>query len=50
MPYEVEVTTGMQEGAGTDANVYITIYGSNGQSQEKKLSGKLFENNFEKGK
>ncbi|KAL9984866.1 hypothetical protein ACROYT_G007207 [Oculina patagonica] len=50
VPYEVEVTTGIQEGAGTDANVFITIYGSNGQSQEKKLKGNLFENNFEKGK
>lgn len=48
--YKVEVTTGVKDGAGTDANVFITIYGSNGQSMEKKLKGKFFENNFEKGK
>ena len=39
----------MQEGAGTDANVYLTVYGSNGETMEKKLSN-TFENNFEKGK
>ncbi|XP_022780748.1 uncharacterized protein LOC111321985 isoform X2 [Stylophora pistillata] len=48
-PYKVEVTTGVQEGAGTDANVYLTVYGSNGETLEKKLSN-TFENNFEKGK
>lgn len=48
--YEVEVTTGVKDGAGTDANVYITIYGSSGPTKEKKLNGKFFENNFEKGK
>lgn len=47
--YKVQVTTGLKDGAGTDANVFITIYGSNGESMEKKLKGKLFQNNFEKG-
>jgi len=40
----------VKDGAGTDANVFITIYGSNGQTEETKLKGKFFENNFEKGK
>lgn len=48
--YKVEVTTGMKDGAGTDANVFITIYGSNRQTGEAKLKGSFFENNFEKGK
>ena len=45
--YNVSVTTGDRRGAGTDANVYITIYGENGDSGKQKLtSGK---NNFERG-
>ena len=47
--YKVAVTTGMKDGAGTDANVFITIYGSDRQTGEVKLKGSLFENNFEKG-
>lgn len=40
MPYVVEVFTGKQDGAGTDANVYMTIYGdSKGKvSKEHKLN------------
>ena len=48
-PYQVQVTTGVQEGAGTDANVYLTVYGTKGETMEKKLIN-TFENNFEKGK
>lgn len=48
-PYQVKVTTGVQEGAGTDANVYLTVYGTKGETMEKKLIN-TFENNFEKGK
>ncbi|MFI1162462.1 PLAT/LH2 domain-containing protein [Streptomyces sp. NPDC020801] len=35
--YRITVHTGDVDGAGTDANVYITIYGSNGSSDELQL-------------
>lgn len=43
--YKIEVTTGDRRGAGTDANVYLTIYGANGDSGQRKLEGpgNLFE-------
>jgi hypothetical protein len=44
--YKVSVTTGDRFGAGTDANVFITIYGSNGDSGERLLDGP--GNNFER--
>ncbi|KAM3867839.1 lipoxygenase homology domain-containing protein 1 [Diretmus argenteus] len=47
--YEVSVFTGNTLGAGTDANVFINIYGENGDTGERSLtnSGKL--NKFERG-
>ncbi|CAH3036690.1 unnamed protein product, partial [Porites evermanni] len=51
--YVVKVTTGKQLGAGTDADVFITIYGTKGDSEEMELTGGLFnrlKNNFEMGK
>ena len=42
------VFTGNKKGAGTDANVYITMFGEFGDSGEKKLSSR--KNNFERGK
>uniref|UniRef100_A0A8C8JS96 PLAT domain-containing protein n=1 Tax=Oncorhynchus tshawytscha TaxID=74940 RepID=A0A8C8JS96_ONCTS len=47
--YEVCVFTGDMLGAGTDANVYINIYGENGDTGERLLrkSGNL--NKFESG-
>ena len=50
MEYNVEVTTGAQEGVGTDANVFVTIEGSKGTTTEKKLQGNFFARNFQKGK
>jgi hypothetical protein len=43
--YEVSVTTGLLRGAGTDANVYIEVFGENGSSGRKMLdsSKKAFE-------
>jgi len=43
--YKIEVTTGDRRGAGTDANVFVTVYGENGDSGQRKLegSGNLFE-------
>ncbi|XP_043937953.1 lipoxygenase homology domain-containing protein 1 isoform X2 [Protopterus annectens] len=46
--YEVIVVTGDEKGAGTDANVFITIYGSNGDSGKRALKQK-FRNLFERG-
>ena len=46
--YEVEVKTGDVRGAGTDANVYIEIYGENGNSGRHILDGP--GNNFERNK
>ncbi|XP_078530890.1 lipoxygenase homology domain-containing protein 1 isoform X2 [Lissotriton helveticus] len=47
--YEVIVVTGFEKGAGTDANVSITIFGSNGDSGKHRLT-KKFKNLFERGK
>lgn len=35
--YRINVHTGDVDGAGTDANVYITIFGSGGSSDEMQL-------------
>uniref|UniRef100_U3K2M7 Lipoxygenase homology PLAT domains 1 n=1 Tax=Ficedula albicollis TaxID=59894 RepID=U3K2M7_FICAL len=47
--YETIVVTGFEKGAGTDANVFITIYGLNGDSGRRALRQK-FRNLFERGK
>ncbi|KAM7392648.1 hypothetical protein PAMA_007662 [Pampus argenteus] len=46
--YEIIVITGDEKGAGTDANVFITIYGTNGDSGCRQLRQK-FRNLFERG-
>jgi hypothetical protein len=46
--YKVAVYTGNKRGAGTDANVYINIYGNLGETGAIMLDNK--ENNFESGK
>lgn len=45
--YEIIVITGDEKGAGTDANVFITIYGTNGDSGLRQLRQK-FRNLFER--
>ncbi|KAG8456825.1 hypothetical protein GDO86_002563 [Hymenochirus boettgeri] len=47
--YEVIVVTGFEKGAGTDANVFIIMYGSNGDSGKHALKQKM-RNLFERGK
>ncbi|KAF7667477.1 hypothetical protein LDENG_00061370 [Lucifuga dentata] len=47
--YEIIVITGDVKGAGTDANVFITIYGVNGDSGKRALRQK-FRNLFERGR
>ena len=46
--YLVSTQTGYQRGAGTDANVYITLYGSLGSSGERMLDN--HPANFERGR
>uniref|UniRef100_A0A3B3CLJ0 Lipoxygenase homology PLAT domains 1b n=1 Tax=Oryzias melastigma TaxID=30732 RepID=A0A3B3CLJ0_ORYME len=46
--YGVIVITGDVKGAGTDSNVFITIYGVNGDSGRRELK-KKFRNLFERG-
>ncbi|KAM5220872.1 lipoxygenase homology domain-containing protein 1 isoform 2-T2 [Hipposideros larvatus] len=46
--YEVIVTTGCEPGAGTDANVFVTIFGSYGDTGKRELKKKM-RNLFERG-
>lgn len=48
--YEVHVFTGTMWGAGTDANVYVNIYGETGDTGERRLRKSNNLNKFEKGK
>lgn len=48
--YEVSVKTGEMYGAGTDANVFLTIYGELGDTGERKLSkSETNKNKFQRG-
>jgi hypothetical protein len=46
--YKLTVFTGNKRGAGTDANVYVTLFGELGESGERKLDTKR-KNDFEAG-
>ncbi|XP_046284402.1 lipoxygenase homology domain-containing protein 1 isoform X3 [Marmota monax] len=46
--YEIIVTTGYEPGAGTDANVFVTIFGVNGDTGKRELKQKM-RNLFERG-
>ena len=45
--YEVVVVTGDVKHAGTDANIFINIYGTNGDTGKRPLTQK-FRNLFER--
>jgi hypothetical protein len=48
--YEIVVTTGNVRGAGTDSQVYLTLFGKNGkQTQKLHLKDSNNKNPFEKG-
>lgn len=48
--YKVSVRTGDRYGAGTDANVFLTIYGDLGDTGERKLAkSETNKNKFERG-
>ena len=46
IPYEVTVYTGDVRGAGTNANVFVVMYGENGKSDRFDLRNK--SDNFER--
>ena len=46
VPYEVQVFTGDKRGAGTDANVFLNIFGERGDTGERPLLKS--KNNFNK--
>ena len=46
--YTLSVVTGNRRGAGTNANVFVELYGSKGKSGERKLSTSA--NNFERAR
>lgn len=50
VPYEVKVYTGDKSGAGTDANVFMILYGTNGDSGERELAKSDRTNKFERNK
>jgi hypothetical protein len=45
--YHIAVTTGDRRGAGTDANVFITVFGQTGDSGKRQLTNHL-QNCFER--
>ena len=47
IPYEVTVWTGDIRGAGTDANVFLQMYGEYGKSETYQLRNRT--DNFEQG-
>lgn len=49
--YTITVTTGDKRGCGTDANVFLIIFGQNGSSDELALKDSLTnKDKFERGK
>ncbi|CAK6689415.1 hypothetical protein IFHNHDMJ_00603 [Synechococcus sp. CBW1107] len=47
--YKVDIYTGTSSGAGTDSNIFITIYGDKGNTGEIKLNPLISGNAFENG-
>lgn len=48
--YNVSVLTGDVQGGGTDANVFLTMFGDKGDSGERKLAkSETYRDKFEKG-
>ena len=51
LKYAVSVFTGKRRGAGTDANVFMEIFGEQGDTGERPLQeSKTNMNKFERGK
>ena len=49
MKYEVLITTGDLWNAGTDANVYLTMYGERGDTGVRQMYWAERPENFQKG-
>jgi hypothetical protein len=47
IPYEVTIWTSDRRGAGTDANVFVQMYGTDGKTDEIVLNNR--SDNFERG-
>lgn len=47
-PYRIRVTTSDTRGAGTDANVFINLFGRQGTTSRRRLETSA--NNFERGR
>jgi len=48
--YRVNVVTGNEKGCGTDANVFLTMHGEQGDSGERQLkNSETNRNKFERG-
>lgn len=47
--YNISISTGTASGAGTDANVFVTIDGTRGSTGEVRLNGMISGNAFESG-
>jgi hypothetical protein len=47
--YQIKITTGTKMGAGTDANVYLTLVGQNGENSGEILLDNPGINDFERG-
>ena len=47
--YKVDVYTGIEKYSGTDANVYMTIYGTRGDTGKRKLLKSDNKDKFDEG-
>ena len=47
IPYEVTIWTGSERSAGTDANIFLQMYGQAGKTESYSLRNKT--DNFEQG-
>jgi hypothetical protein len=48
LEYEIVTVTGDKKGAGTDANVFITLFGKSGQTAKLQLKNPSTNNMFER--
>ncbi len=47
--YQMSIRTGDRSGAGTDSNIYVTLYGTKGKTREIRLNGYIKGDAFERG-
>jgi hypothetical protein len=49
MLYYLEIKTGTESGAGTDANIFVTLVGDKGTTREERLNSHISGDAFENG-